>query len=349
MRTWILALSLSLVSSLAIVGCGKSEAPATGSGGGAGGGGGENAKKIAVIPKGTTDEFWLSIHAGAVKAQRELAGAGTHVEIVWQGPVVPNDTDKQIAIVENMINTNVSAIVLAPANAESLADVVQTADKRKIPVIIIDSDLATDKYKSFVATDNYAGGKLAGESMAKLLNGKGRVIMLRHDKGQASTEKREQGFLDAIKASPDIQVVSSNQYGGPTADTSYKNAENLLAGFKNADSTLKADGIFASNEGATYGMLRALQDLKATGKVKFIGFDASQALVTALTAGEIDGLIVQDPVNMGYLGVKTAADVLNGKTVERRMDTGVHLATKANMETPEIKDLLHPPLDKYLK
>ena len=245
---------------------------------------GQNAPhpiKIAVIPKGTTDEFWKSIHAGAAKAQQEAQAAGAKLDIIWQGPVLENDSTKQIDVVENMMNAGVSAIVLAPNDADALADVVDSAAKKNIPVIIIDSDIKTDAYKSFVATDNYKGGQLAGQAMAKLLDNKGRVIVLRHDKGQASTEKREQGFLDALKPFPDIKIVSSDQYGGPTGDTSYKNAENLLAGFKNADNTLKADGIFASNEAATYGMLRALEDLKQAGKVKFIGFDASQALVTA--------------------------------------------------------------------
>jgi ribose transport system substrate-binding protein len=330
-----------------MAGCGNNSSPPTTAGSGTAGGGA--VRKIAVIPKATTDEFWKSIHAGAVKAKQELDKDGVKIEIAWQGPVLENDSTKQIAVVENMINTGVSAIVLAPNDSSALSEVVDTASKKNIPVVIIDSDLKTESYKSFVATDNYNGGKMAGENMVKLLGGKGRVIVLRHDKGQASTEKREQGFLDAMKASPDIQVVSSDQYGGPTSDSSYKVAENLLAGFKNADNSLKADGIFASNEGATYGMLRALEDLKAAGKVKFIGFDASPALVTGLKAGEINGLIVQDPVNMGFLGVMTAIAVLDGKTVERRVDTGVHFATKENMDSQEIHDLLYPPLDKYLK
>ena len=162
-----------------------------------------------------------------------------------------------------------------PNHTHALVGVVDEAAKKNIPVVIIDSEVATDNYKSFVATDNYKGGQMAGTAMVKLLDGKGRVIMLRHDKGQASTEQREKGFLDVVKASPGIDVVSSDQYGGPSADSSYKVAENLLAGFKNADGTIKAEGIFCSNEGATYGMLRALEDLKAAGKVKFVGFDAS--------------------------------------------------------------------------
>ena len=334
----LLTLSLSLAL---LAGCG----------GGSGTSGGETSKKIkiAVIPKATTDEFWKSIHAGAEKARQEAVAAGQDVEIAWQGPVVENDSSKQISVVENMINTGANAIVLAPNDTNALADVVDTAAKKNIPVIIIDSAVNTENYKAFVATDNLKGGQMAGEEMVKLLGGKGKVIVLRHDKGQLSTELREKGFIDTVTKAG-ITVVSSDQYGGPTGDTSYKAAENLLAGFKNADNTLKVDGIFASNEGATYGMLQAIRDLKQNGKVKFIGFDASEALVAGLKAGDIDGLIVQDPVNMGYLGVKNALAVLKGNApAERRIDTGVHFATKANMDGADIHDVLYPPLDKYLK
>ena len=311
----------------------------------------ENSKKIkiAVIPKATTDEFWKSIHAGAEKARQEAIAGGADVEIAWQGPVVENDSSKQISVVENMINTGVNAIVLAPNDTNALADVVDLAAKKNIPVIIIDSKVNSENYKAFVATDNLKGGQMAGEEMVKLLGGKGKVIVLRHDKGQLSTEEREKGFIDAVTKGG-LTVVSSDQYGGPTGDSSRKVAENLLANFKNPDNSLTVDGIFASNEGATFGMLGALKDLKQAGKVKFIGFDASVALVNGLVAGEVSGLIVQDPVNMGYLGVKNALAVIAGKApAERRIDTGVHFATKANMDSPDIHDVLYPPLDKYLK
>jgi ribose transport system substrate-binding protein len=334
-----------------LAGCGDNGGtPAAGGGPAGGGGKAGGAVRIAVIPKGTTDEFWKSIHAGAAKAQQEAQAAGKSVEIAWQGPVIENDSAKQISVVENMMNTGVQAMVLAPNDTNALAEVVDKAG-RKFPVVIIDSRVNSENYKAFIATDNLKGGQLAGQEMVKLLGGKGRVIVLRHDKGQQSTEQREQGFIDVVTKAG-ITVVSSDQYGGPTGDTAYKAAENLLAGFKNPDNTLKADGIFASNESATYGMLRALQDVKQTGKVKFIGFDASQALVAGLKAGDVDGLVVQDPMNMGYLGVKTALEILDGKTPaadDRYIDTGCHIATKANMDSPEIKDLLYPPLDKYLK
>ena len=134
---------------------------------------------IAVIPKATSHEFWKSIHAGAVKAQRELTEKGGKVEIIWQGPLREDNRDQQIQVVENFISRRVSGIVLAPTDAKALVSPVNTAARAKVPVVIIDSGLKSEKYVSFVATDNHKGGVLAGEAMAKLLGGKGNVILSR--------------------------------------------------------------------------------------------------------------------------------------------------------------------------
>jgi ribose transport system substrate-binding protein len=202
---------------------------------------------------------------------------------------------------------------------------------------------------SFIATDNFKGGQLAGQELGRLLGGKGKVAMLRYQEGSASTTRREEGFLDAMKKFPGIEIVSSNQFGGATTETAYRASENMLAPLKNGDVRLTVNGIFACNESTTFGMLRALQDGRFAGKVKFVGFDASQKLIDALGAGEINALVVQNPMKMGYLGVRTLVEHLDGKPVEKKIDTGAALVTKANMAQPEINDLLHPPLEKYLK
>lgn len=298
---------------------------------------------IAVIPKGTTHEFWKSIHAGAVKASKELG-----VEIIWKGPLKEDNRDEQIKIVEDMTNRGVSGIVLAPLDDTALRLPVQEATRKGIPVVIIDSGLQSEDYVSFVATDNRHGGQLAGEHLAKLLGGKGKVVMLRYQEGSASTNEREAGFLDAMKKAPGIEVVSSNQYGGATTETAYKASENLLAPLKKPDGSLAVDGIFCPNESTTFGMLRALQDARLAGKVKFVGFDSSEKLVAALEAGELHGLVLQDPMNMGYLGVKTMVQHLRGEKVEKRISTGETLATKENMNEPRIKELLKPDYAKWL-
>ncbi len=299
---------------------------------------------IAVIPKGTTHEFWKSIHAGANKAGEELG-----VEVIWKGPLKENDREAQIKVVEDFISRDVAGIVLAPLDDTALRSPVTNAVRSGIPVVIIDSGLKSEDYVSFVATDNYQGGLLGGEHLARLLGEKGKVILLRYSEGSASTAERERGFLDAIKKFPGMTVASSNQYGGVTTETSFQAGENLLESLKKPDGSLSIDGIFCPNLSTTFGMLRALQEEGSAGKVRFVGFDSTDKLVHALRSNEIDALILQNPMLMGYLGVKTMVAHLDGKPVEKRIDTGVYLVTKENMDTPEMKELLSPDLGKWLK
>ncbi|MRR38269.1 sugar ABC transporter substrate-binding protein, partial [bacterium] len=306
--------------------------------------GGAGRPVVAVIPKGTTHEFWKSIHAGAVKASREL-----NVEIIWKGPLKEDDREAQISVVEDFVSRKVSGIVLAPLDDAALRAPVSGAMSAGIPVVIIDSDLQGDDYTSFVATDNYLGGQLAGKRMIDLLHGKGKVAMLRYQEGSASTTKREQGFLDALAAAPGITVVSSSQYGGATTESSYRASENLLSPLKSAQRRLSIDGIFTPNESTTFGMLRALQDGGIAGSVVFLGFDSSPKLVEGLEKGQIQGLVLQNPFRMGYVGVTTMVSRLSGKAVERKIDTGVTMVTQENMNQPEIRELLRPDLARWLE
>ncbi len=300
---------------------------------------------IAVIPKGTTHEFWKSINAGAIKAQQELAAKGTTVEIIWKGPLREDDRDQQIQVVENFISRRVSGIVLAPLDSKALVPPVNTAARAKVPVVIIDSGLKTDKYVSFVSTDNYKGGQLAGEQMGQLLGGKGNVILLRYQVGSASTEEREAGFLEAVKKFPDLKVISSDQRGGATREICYQAAQNVLNRYGK-----EAHGIFGPCEPVAVGIVMALRNVgRAGGVVKVVGFDAGSQTVEAMKKGDVQGIVVQNPVRMGYLGVMTLIDHLQGRKVEPRIDTGVYVVTPENMESPEMKELLYPPLEKYLK
>jgi len=299
---------------------------------------------IAVIPKGTSHVFWQSIHAGAANAAAEQ-----NVEIVWRGPLREDDRDSQVSEVEGFVSRGVSGIVLAPLDESALAVPVASAVQRGIPVVIIDSGLKGEGYVSFVATDNRKSGRLAGEQLAKLLGGKGKVVLLRYTEGSDSTNNREEGFLEAMKESPGIQVLSSNQYGGADVEGAYKKSEALLSNYKQPDGKLALDGIFCPNESTSFAMLRVLQDNGWAGKVRFVGFDSSDNLAQGLRDGNVDALILQDPVRMGYLGVKTMVDHLQGRAVEKRIDTGVHVITRESMNQPEMKELLQPDLSKWLK
>ena len=296
---------------------------------------------IAVIPKGTSHAFWQSIRAGAERAGRELG-----VTVIWRGPLREDDRDSQVSEVEGFVSRGVSGIVLAPLDESALVQPVAEAGRKKIPVVIFDSGLKGEGYVSFVATDNLKGGRLGGERLVQSLGGKGKVVLLRYAEGHDSTGKREQGFLEAMKANPGIDVVSSNQYVGADVEGAYKRIEAILNGYKKPDGTLGIDGLFAANESSSFALLRVLQDNGWAGKVKFVGFDASPNLVKGLRDGGIDGLVVQDPVRMGYTAVQTMVAHLKGQPVEKWIDTGVHVATKENMASPEIKALLEPDLSK---
>jgi ribose transport system substrate-binding protein len=301
-------------------------------------GGEEGRLTIAVIPKGTTHEFWKAIHAGAVKAALEL-----EVDILWKGPQKEDDRSQQITVVEDFISRGVDGIVLAPLDDRALMRPVLDSARENIPVTIIDSALQGEDYISFVATDNYKGGVLAAHEMGKHLPDGGKIFLIRYQEGSASTTNREQGFFDTIeKEYPRIEYLVRNLYAGATTESAYQLAENLISRFPDVQ------GIFCPNESSTFGILRALQESDLTGKIAFIGFDSSPKLVQGLREGHIQGLVLQDPMNIGYLGVKQMVLHLRGETVEKRVDTGVFVATRENMDDPKIHFLLEPDLTPYL-
>ena len=293
----------------------------------------EGGITIAMIPKGTTHEFWKSVNAGGEDAAREL-----NIKLIWKGPLREDQASEQISIVESFVSDKVSAIVLAPLNDAALVSPVATAHDKKIPVIIIDSPLKGEAGKDFaslVATDNYKGGEAAGAELVKALgDGPKKVVLLRYAVGSASTESREKGFLDTIAKHKNLTVISDNQYAGATTDSAKKAAENLM------DKLKEADGVFCPNESSTRGMLMALSDNHLAGKIKFVGFDASEPLLAAVKSGEIAALVAQNPRNMGYLGVKTAVAIIRGEKVPTSIDTGSGVITAKNMDDPAIKKLL---------
>jgi ribose transport system substrate-binding protein len=296
---------------------------------------------IAVIPKGTSHIFWQSIHAGARRAAREL-----DVDITWRGPLREDDRDSQVAEVENAVARRVSGIALAPLDESALVAPVMNARRSGVPVVIFDSGLKSGEFISFVATDNDKGGALAAAHLAQSLDGRGRVILMRYAEGHDSTTRREEGFLRGLQAHSGIEVVSSNQHVGADVEGAYKRVEALLARYKAADGGLDVNGIFAPNESSAFAVMRVLKDNGWAGKVKFVGFDASDGLLAGLRDGTIDALVVQDPVRMGYLSVVSMVRHLRGEPVEARIDTGVHLVTREALDRPEVKQLVQPDLSQ---
>jgi len=324
-RTVLALLACGLSCGAAFVACGCDK----------GSSGGKKKPVVGVIPKGTTHIFWQSIHAGAKKG-----GDESGVEIRWQGP--PNESDRamQIRIVDDMQTQRVNAIVLAPVDSKSLVPAVEGVFDKGIPIVIFDSGIDTDKYTAFVATDNREGGRVAGREMLKLLGDEGgEVAIVRTMAGSQSTTEREEGFKEVVKQNPKIKIVAE-PYGDSDRNKSQAQADTIFGNYPN----LK--GFYGPNESSAFGILRAMEDRKIPpGKIKFVGFDASEELDKGLEEKKIDALVLQNPVLMGEMAVKAAAAKLKGEAVAKEQKIAPTLVTQENMHDPNMHELLHPNLD----
>ena len=297
----------------------------------------EGTLTIAVVPKGTTHDYWKSVKAGATAAEKELSGPAGKVKIIWKGPLKEDDRTAQIDVVQNFVAKGVSGIVLSPLDTQALVAPVELATASGIPVVIIDSALASDKPVSYIATDNKQGGRIAAQQLVKFAGENAKAVMLRYLVGSASTAEREDGFLEEIAKHPTVSLLSTDQHAGATRESALNASQNLLGRWRDG-----ATAVFSVNEPSTVGMALAMQETGLAGKVIHIGFDASAPLVTALKEGRIQALVVQDPYKMGYLGVKMCVAKLRGQTVDKRIDTPVVVVTKDNLDTPEIQALIKP-------
>jgi len=286
--------------------------------------------KFAVVPKGLTHQFWLTVKAGADAAGKDLG-----VEINWIGPEKETEVVKQINLIEDQIGAGVNAIVMAACDQDALVDVIQNALDKKIPVVTIDSGVNSDLPYSFIATDNVAGAAAAARKLAELIGNEGEVGLIPFVKGAGTSEQREEGFKKGMAEFPNVRVLDP-QYCQSDVIKAMNITEDMLTAYPD----LK--GIFAANEPAALGVVQALEAAGKAGAIKLVAFDAGDDEVAALKRGTIQALIVQNPFRMGYDGVKTAYEALQGKPVEKRIDTGVTVVTMDNLETPEVKKLLNP-------
>jgi ribose transport system substrate-binding protein len=295
-------------------------------------------KVIAVIPKATSHLFWQSVQAGAIAAGRDY-----DVEVLWNGPAQETEYSRQIQIVDSMIAQRVDGIAVAASDRTALNASLERAAAARIPVTIFDSGVDSSSYMTFVATNNYLAGQMAAQKMAELLGSSGKVAMLLHAPGSFSTMERERGFEDVLKKQfPRIGIVA-RQYGMSDRAKSMGAAENMLTAHPDLD------GMFASSEPSSVGASLALKGRGLSGKVRFVGFDASEGLVGDLKGGTIDALIVQDPFKIGYEAVRTLVEKLQGHTPPRQMDLNAIVVTTENADQPEIRSVLFPDVKKYLE
>ena len=291
--------------------------------------------RLAYIAKGMQDVYWKSVEAGLRQAEKEAKASGKDVQVIWDAPTTDGDRDGQITMVENYVNQKVDGIILCPLDDNALVGPAEKAHRAGIPLVIVDSTLNYPETVAFVGTDNFKGGQIAGEELARELGDQGNVIMMRFNSGSASCAAREGGFLDAMKRHPNIKILSSEEYAGPTREQALDKGLNLL-------NSLKGDvnGIFTPNESSTNGMLLALQKTGLAGKVKFVGFDGGAQNMEGLKDGQINALVLQNPYQMGYVGVNTMLSHLAGKAVPANIDTGATLLTLDNLDSAPVKELL---------
>lgn len=278
------------------------------------------------------------MQAGAKKAVADLNAGGANITLICKAPMREDDRDEQVEIVDRLLRDGVDGLVLAPFDSRFLVEPVERAARDGVVTVVIDSPLDSSNIASFVATDNRKAGALAADRVGKLLEQGGKVLLLRYQKSVGSTEAREEGFAERIRIYPAIELLRSEQYAGVTRDTAKRAAEALLQ--RHPD----ADAIFTPNESSTAGTLMALQALKQAGKTIFVGFDASELYIDTMRYQRIHGLVVQNPLLMGELGVRTLADHIAGKPVEKRIDIPAVMVTPENMDKPDIQKLLRLPL-----
>lgn len=288
-------------------------------------------RTIAVVPKGTSHLFWVSVQAGAVAAGKKFG-----VEILWNGPAQETEYDRQIQIVDSFIARHVDGLAVAATERKALVRSIDRATALGIPVTVFDSGVDTTNYLTFLSTDNYEAGKIGARELARLIGGKGTAAIVMHAPGSASTMERERGFDDVMRTEfPSIQVVA-RQFGMSDRSKAMTAAENILTAHPDLN------GIFASSEPSSVGTALALKSRGLAGKCKFVAFDSSQGMIEDLKAGVIDAMVVQDPFGMGFEAVKTLVDKLNGITPPKRMEMKANLVTRQNLDTPEIHRILFP-------
>jgi len=293
-------------------------------------------RRIAVIPKSVADLFWVSVEAGARSAGKEF-----DVEILWNGAPMESDFPRQIQVVDSMIARRVDGIAIAAAERQALVACIERASAAGIPVTIFDSGADTEKYVSFIATDNVLAGKLGARKLGELLGGKGKVAMILHAPGSFSTMDRETGFRQVRDAEfPGLEIVAQQFSMGDRAK-----ARDITENILSAQPGLQ--GIFCPSEPSATGAMLALEARGKAGKIKLVTVDSSDNLIELMKQDKVHAMVVQDPFGMGYKAVASLVSKIDGKTPPRQLALEPRVITRADLDNPEVIRLLKPDIAKY--
>lgn len=321
-RTKTAILFLLIITTLFLFGCGDNELHIE-----------QDKVNIQVIVKKREPGFWAVVQLGA-----EAAGKEYNADIDFDGPTNEKDVDGQIAMVENAINEDVDALVLAASDFERLVPVAEKAKSKNIPVIIIDSNLNSNKIDTFIGTDNVDAGRKLGQSLVDKVGEECKIAVMSFVKGAATADQREKGFFNEIRRHPGIEVL----------DTLYCNSEEDIAEQLTAQAVENyacIDAFVCLNAFGTVGTARAIDKLGKTGEIQIIGFDSTPEEISFMEKDVIQSLVIQNPFNMGYLGVKYALDALDNVGIPKTVNTGSEVIDKENMYLPKNQKLVFPFTD----
>jgi ribose transport system substrate-binding protein len=302
--------------------------------------------RMEVIVKTSNSSYWQTVFNGAKKAAQQFGVQS----LGYVGGPSEADINAEINLVENAIAKKPDFLVIASTSATALNPVIAKAYNAGIKVIMIDSSVTTNKYNSFLATNNVLGGCLAAQTLAKAIQAKtgaakGQVAYATFVSGAGSLQQRDQGFKQCIKKYPGIKIVAHKDAGGDPniAGKSLSVAADTLTAFP------KLVGYWGDNLQTLEGAEKAFQEKGVNmGKVSLVGFDNTALEVTALKNHKLDGTIIQDPYQMGYGGVAYGIIASSGINVPKFVNTGVTAATPANVNSPKIKALLNPDTQRGL-
>ena len=313
---------LSLFLLLGLVGCGRTEDDSV-----------KVSRYIAVICKGSQHEFWKTVEQGAMDAGEELG-----IKVSFEAPEDESQIDAQIAMFEKAIEKKADAIVLAPLDVEQLNPSIEKAHRAGIPVLTLDSEVSSSLREATIGTDNESAGAIAARNAVQLMGGEGQIAVVSHVEGSQTATERNNGFINEINAQNPkgkMEVVGVQYCGGDS-----KVAKQQTLDFIRSYPDLKC--VFASNEGSALGVAEAVSSLGREDDLIVMGFDSSDDEIAYLESGAIDGMMVQNPYNMGYLGVRNINKVLDDKSIEDKFDTGATYVTRDNLQDEDIQWLLYP-------
>jgi ribose transport system substrate-binding protein len=293
---------------------------------------GRSARRvIGVVPKATSHLFFVAIHSGVRTAAHEFG-----VDIIWNGPNDETDHTRQIQIVDSMIARRVDALAISATDERALTAPVERAVAAGIPVTVFDSGVNTERYVTFVATDNAGAGVRAAQRLTALTDGRRTLAMMMQKPGGTSTGHRERAFEETIARSFPGHSVVARQYCMADRARALAAAENILTAHPNIG------GIFCSSEAASLGTIQALGARGLAGKVRLVTFDTSDSHVAALRAGTIDVMLVQDAVQIGYQAVASLARKLRGETPPRLSSLPAREIVQTDLGKPDVQSLLKP-------